>query len=330
LLVFIISLWLCDTFFRVSGIYGQAPELYFLPIYFSFGFGPLIYFYTRFLTRKVEKLRTLDYLHFVPMALQGMFYLYLQMQDYSFRRDFWIDVHQPYTYDLELALSFVSLSAYLLVSRGAIASYKRKIENSFSSTHYIALRWLDQLHLTLFLVSFFWLIETVARMIWQQYDATPLSSIMLGFIVAFIAIGAVMQSDLNAIKEEVLPEREPKESESSLSPEEESKLQGIQMSMAKDQLYLQPELTLRQFARQVSLSPRETSRLINKGLELSFVDFVNHYRIEHFKTIAKNPENDHLSLLGKAFDSGFNSKSTFNRVFKKAEGMSPSSYVDRA
>ncbi|MEM6297436.1 MAG: hypothetical protein AAF740_01980, partial [Bacteroidota bacterium] len=79
-----------------------------------------------------------------------MLYVYLQFQSYNFRRDFWINIHQPYTYDIELALSFLSLAAYLYFSRQHIRKYKARIENNYSSVQEIALRWLNQLHRVLF------------------------------------------------------------------------------------------------------------------------------------------------------------------------------------
>ena len=329
-LSFIISLWLCDTFFRVSEIYQQLPDLYFLPIYFSFGFGPLIYFYTRFLTQKDGHLSRFDYIHFVPMLLQGLFYAFLQLRSYAYRRDFWIEIHEPVTYDLELALSFISLSIYLIFSRRLIVSYKKRIENSFSSTHKIALKWLDRLHLILFAVSFFWFLETISRTVWGAYTVTPLSSITMGVIIVLIAVGALLQSDLTGIKEEVETEPIDDKSPIALTTNDREKLRRIEDMMAAKKPYLQSELTLNEFAQQLNLPARETSRLINQGLDLSFIDFVNQHRIAHFKSMAVDTANQHLSLLGMAFESGFNSKSTFNRVFKKMEGESPSDFVNRS
>ncbi len=150
----------------------------------------------------------------------------------------------------------------------------------------------------------------------------------MGVIIVLIAVGALLQSDLTEVNEEVIPSDEGDETDVELTSDDEKKLKGITEVMTQKKSYLQPELTLKEFAKLVDLPSRETSQLINQGLKLSFIDFVNQYRIEHFKTIAADSENSHLSLLGMAFESGFNSKSTFNRVFKKAEGMSPSAYVN--
>ena len=96
ILTLFMSFWLLDTFFRVSGIYNQNPNFYFLPIYFSFGFGPLIYLYTKKLTQKRAKFKWNELFHFISVLLQFLFYCYLQFQDYEFRRNFWVEVHQTF------------------------------------------------------------------------------------------------------------------------------------------------------------------------------------------------------------------------------------------
>ena len=65
------------------------------------------------------------------------------------------------------------------------------------------------------------------------------------------------------------------------------------------------------------------SWLLNTEFNKNFNDFINYFRLNHFKTIALDPKNSHLTILGLAYDSGFNSKSVFNTYFKRAEGITP-------
>lgn len=325
ILSFLLSLWLLDTFFRVADIFGQNPDLYFLPIYFSFAFGPFIYFYTLSITQTRKLSFREKFIHLLPAFLQGLLYTYLQVRNYEFRLFFWLEIHKPYTYDLELAFSFISLLAYLYLCRKHLKTYKVRIENNFSDIHKIALRWLNQLQWVLFLVSLFWLLETLARVTWGFYAATPLSSITMGAIIILIAVGGLLQIDLKATIRQTELVEEPQQI--ILTNEELNQLDTIQNTMMHDQLFLRPELSLKEFAAHLQLSTRETSRLINQGLQMSFIDFVNQYRVNHFKSIVTQDNVQHLSLLGIALESGFNSKATFNRVFKKMEGKSPSEFI---
>lgn len=91
--------------------------------------------------------------------------------------------------------------------------------------------------------------------------------------------------------------------------------------------YLDPELTMRDLAIRLDLHPNKLSWLINESLSKNFKDFINQYRVEFFKRIAKDPNNSHISMLGLAYDSGFNSKTGFYNTFKKATNMTPSKYL---
>ena len=88
--------------------------------------------------------------------------------------------------------------------------------------------------------------------------------------------------------------------------------------MADERPWLAPELTLAQ-----RLHPAQLSRLINLGCGQSFSEFVNGYRVAEAQRKLADPRFAHYSLLGVALESRVNSKSTFNRVFKKLTGQVP-------
>jgi adenylate cyclase len=94
-----------------------------------------------------------------------------------------------------------------------------------------------------------------------------------------------------------------------------------------DEPYLNPDLTLRLLAAQVSIHPNQLSWLLNDGFGKNFNEFINHYRIEAFKKLAKNPENSNITVMGLAYDSGFNSKTVFNTYFKKETGLTPKQFL---
>jgi AraC-like DNA-binding protein len=93
--------------------------------------------------------------------------------------------------------------------------------------------------------------------------------------------------------------------------------------MAAEQPWLEPELTLAELAQRLRLHPAQLSKIINLGCGQNFSDFVNRYRVEEAQRKLADPRFAHYSLVGVALESGFNSKSTFNRVFKKITGQVP-------
>ena len=94
--------------------------------------------------------------------------------------------------------------------------------------------------------------------------------------------------------------------------------------MADEQPWLEPELTLAELAHRLRTHPALLSKVINAGCGQNFNDFVNTYRVAEARRKLADPRFAHYSLVGVALESGFNSKSTFNRVFKKLLGQAPS------
>jgi AraC-like DNA-binding protein len=86
------------------------------------------------------------------------------------------------------------------------------------------------------------------------------------------------------------------------------------------------DLTLTSLAREVKMSRNQLSEVINTGIGCSFYDFINRYRVEDVKRMLALPSNNNYTLLALAFDAGFSSKSTFNSIFKKFTGLTPSEY----
>ena len=94
--------------------------------------------------------------------------------------------------------------------------------------------------------------------------------------------------------------------------------------MADERPWLEPELTLTELAHRLRTNPALLSKVINAGCGQNFNDFVNTYRVQEARRKLADPRFTHYSLVGVALESGFNSKSTFNRVFKKLLGQAPS------
>ena len=95
--------------------------------------------------------------------------------------------------------------------------------------------------------------------------------------------------------------------------------------MLEQKVYLNPKLTLAELANTLNTSANNLSQVINQYEKVNFFDFVNTFRIEEFKQQAK--KNPHFSILALALEAGFNSKSSFNSLFKKHTGQTPSQFL---
>ena len=97
--------------------------------------------------------------------------------------------------------------------------------------------------------------------------------------------------------------------------------------MKEEKWFQNPSLSLRKLAENVNISSNKLSWLLNERIGQNFNEYINSLRLENFKENALNPANSHLTLLGLAYESGFNSKSVFNAFFKKIEGMTPKAWL---
>ena len=106
-------------------------------------------------------------------------------------------------------------------------------------------------------------------------------------------------------------------------------LAQLEAFMHTEKPYLDNELTLNVLAKRLSISPHHLSQIINGGLDQTFFDYINSYRVEAVKEMLLDPRKQHLTLLGMAHEAGFNNKTSFNLAFKKFTGTTPSEYRHR-
>lgn len=122
-------------------------------------------------------------------------------------------------------------------------------------------------------------------------------------------------------------EQKKKYPKSGLSPEQAETLHAtLRTLMEKESLHRKSDLSIGDLASRLGIHPNYLSQIINEKEGKNFYDFVNTYRIEEFKQLVAVPKNRQKTLLALAFDCGFNSKSSFNRYFKKATGQTPSEF----
>lgn len=226
---------------------------------------------------------------------------------------------------------------FLYKSIVRIRNYSQLIGQEYSNTAALTLRWLQA-----FLYAFlgYFIVDLVFEVagLFTNLGYTGyywLNLIRAGLLYYISATGlafgrkteveyAVLQQRASAV---AFRANESESIKMPLSPEETDtyKTKLLQL-FEQEKTWLDPELTLSQLAEKIDLNTTQLSYLINTGLGKNFNDFVNEYRVEAVKQKLIDPAFAHLSLLGIAFECGFNSKATFNRAFKKATGVAPSEY----
>jgi YesN/AraC family two-component response regulator len=138
----------------------------------------------------------------------------------------------------------------------------------------------------------------------------------------------LLLENMQARLKELAEKEEPKKYEKSKLSLEKAHdcLKQLIAIMTTGKKYLDPELSLKTLSEIMEVNTSYLSQIINEHLGKNFADYVNQFRVEEAKRILCEPKQEKLSLTDIAFQSGFNSIPSFNRVFKKLTGLSPSHF----
>lgn len=296
-----------------SGYYNLYPLLHLLPFGVAFTLGPLIYLYTDSLCSDR------------PPRPWPLLWLLMDYPHSVYHLIFGRDIEHSMVHEVldKLgALSIFVTAFYLWKSRKLIWDYQAQLQDKLSNLERQTLNWLKQL-IVLFLISiplaslFYILLMSVGL------DLTDRLIVNVYMLIAifWLGIGGVRQPQISFRK------RQETDQQKNTKNVHAAHLDLLIKAMENDKLYLLPDLNVRFLEERLSLSSKQISEALNQGLNKNFYYFINEYRVEEFKLQSK--ENPHLTLVGIAMECGFNSKTTFQRVFKQITGMKPSEYLDR-
>lgn len=300
--------------------------------------GPLLYLYTLYSLRSEAHIRKIDYLHFTPVLLA---YLYMIPFFFFYTAEEKIMVDNGALPDYSVFMSLLLIAfiisgiSYPIIAYMLTIKHKRKIDNHFSYEEGINLNWLRTSIWGIGLVFLAVFVVTVLREIAGvvfSFNADFIFYTLIILFIFYVGYFGIRHQDMfthndgtkgNGFSE---PPAQEKYQRSGLKPDVlEQHHQKLLEFMEARKPYLEPKLNLTELAHQLGISPNQLSQVINQKEQANFHDFVNRYRIEEFIRRAK--QNKQYSLLAIALDSGFNSKSSFNSVFKKQKGMTPSAFI---
>ncbi|MES2110988.1 MAG: FtsX-like permease family protein [Bacteroidota bacterium] len=290
------------------------PYWSWLPLHFSLAIGPLIYFYVLKKTRPEYKSGWKDLLHFIPQLLE-LSLVGASAVTYN------IIAFQKLNPSVQ-GLAVISVIIYVVMSCRLINNFHRQLMPYVSRKSRYMLQWLYRLLVGFGAICLLWLPFIGIEYFYQS--ATLLAGypfyLLSAIIMIWIAVTALLK------KEVEVPIAVPQIAKPSPSADLMQKGTWLKKAIESGKLYEDAELTLNSLADKLDIHHHELSRIVNAAFGKNFNDFINEYRIREVGRKIKDPAYDHITLLGIAFESGFNSKSTFNRTFKEMTGKSPAEY----
>jgi AraC-like DNA-binding protein len=283
--------------------------------------GVFLYFYVSRVTDQLPEKRWTFLLHLLPATLM---YVYLG-PFFALPSDQKIEVYRNHGAGHEW---FIGIKSYAIACSGILyvvwsavllRRHRENIEDRFSDLEKINLRWLQILT---FGLGGIWLL-----VLFFGSDAIVFAGVVV--FVFLIAFFGIQQADIFTRTPLATGGNEQKEKyqKSGLTEEASSELlQELRRLMADEALYKRSDLSIDDLSSKLGVHPNYLSQVINQKEKMHFYDFVNTYRIEEFKRLIALQKNQQFTLLSLAYDCGFSSKTSFNRFFKKATGLTPSQY----
>ncbi len=305
--------------------------------------GPTFYLYVRQLTREHPRHEPKDALHFVPAAVYTLcllpYFLLTAREKRAILADPGYGGEAYYWDELKILQALVYLVACFVLLR----THQRTIRQAFSDIARIRLQWLTRF---LYFLAGVWGIGFLT----VQLSLLPLDvgfePVLLVYAAASVGLygmgfaGMSQPLIFNAGAPTVLPPELPagepespvkeKYTRSGLS-DEQSEQYAILLSatMTRGEPFLKNDLTIEELAQLTSIPRHHLSQVINDLFGTNFYDYINAYRVENAKALLHSPRYRDQTILSLAFEAGFNSKTTFNTVFKKSTGLTPSQFAKK-
>ncbi len=361
LFLFLCILYISPWMTGFAGWYDTQPYrdiLFYTPFQHLYFIGPVIYFYVQSLLNPSFRFGKKEWLQLVPGLLYLLYSVVMVTTDKLVLGDYYflasgVDPDFDTWYQLT---GFVSMLVYFLLAFRYYQLYRKLMVQVISYADSVLFRWVRNFLLAfLVMLAFRLLFFVLGEIVDLAYKGFWWYFLFFGILFYYIAITGYANSietkvpfrtsgagsrhtllllpPVSGQQEAITEDAEVISVEPFLKKQTDEQLSGwkekILQQMQVQKAYEDPELSLTTLARELKTNPAVISRTINQGFEQNFNDFVNQFRIDAVKKMLDKGEHKKQTLLGIAFDCGFNSKATFNRAFKKATGLSPKEWLEK-
>lgn len=318
-----------DFYIVSSGLFQFLPHFFNVSMGMMFLFGPIFYFYVKSCVDANFKWTGKLALHFAPyvinILLNYQFYLASGELKISFINYFLAGHLDLRLIDKVLvALQTLHLFIYLYFAGRILREHKSRPQPAWVIPMAGRRQWLNVMAAGLAVYT-----ATIGVLLLITILRGKLSPLSNYIYTMLTSVGVYLVSYKSILKPAVvIPDFSPKykTSPSLAEAEENDALGKLAILMDNEKVYKNAALRLEGLARQLNLSEHQLSRLINQKFGKSFPEYLNEYRVNEFINMINSEEYVSYSLFGVASEAGFNSKSTFNSIFKKVTGKTPSEF----
>lgn len=325
-LVFLLSVYLFDLFLGRSNLLYRFPDLVFFASPLWYLFAPLTLFYVKSVFDEEVKINWKYFLHFIPFIAVLLWMMPFYLLPPETKLEMWASGPPNkenwlfnYSYALVAPVQILLYSFFVI----KIINTKSNIEDLVKSINEAHLSWLNFTFYLLFGYASLRIVLVSQYFITYEFItwAANLQFLVFSTIIYSLAYFAIIEP------ERIFPPNIiPRKLKIHIPTQEFAK--KLIALVENEKLYLKSELKYTELAQRLNISARYLTEVLSSEIGCSFNDFINKYRVEEVKRKMLMPENANYSLLAIALDSGFSSKSSFNRIFKKHTGQTPTQFLN--
>jgi AraC-like DNA-binding protein len=321
-----LSLTVFDFVMYDTRLFLILPHLYGLANPVIFLLGPLFYFYARSLIDPGFSWKKKYLWHFLPFVLFFVLSLpdYFQSADLKLQK-YLAEINRAETgpwYFIIYAVINGYLFGYLLAVFRILWDARKKAAAKDQTVDFLQIKWLNYLVIAFLSIQILSTIFDFFSMGKGNWTITPFFVAVVVYSISFMGI---RQSALFAglqFKPILL-----KYEKSALTEQQADEIQQkLKQLMEQEKIYKDNTLSLPKLARRLTVSPHQLSQVLNQNLGRNFFNYISQQRIEEAKKMLLDPHYQLLNVLEIALEVGFNSVSTFNSLFKKQTGLTPSEF----
>lgn len=356
LFVFLCSLFIAPWMLGFAGWYDNQPYrnfMFYVPFQHLLFIGPVLFFYIQSLLNPSFRMDKKQFIHLIPEILYLLYIFGIFIYDkFIFGKPYFYENGMDKDFDSwHQYLGFISMLIYLILSIKYYSNYRKLIVQITSNADAVLFTWIRK-YLFAFLAMI--LLKIVAELLatiypeYTNYVSGWWFYLLYSIILYYIAITGysnvivtkigyqmsvfdakpILLLDENQIKNEDLIDITNSDLKIEITSEIMAWKIKIETLIQSEKLYQNPELSLTEIAKKLESNSSIISKAINQGFGMNFNDLINNYRIEAVKEMFQIGEHKKSTLLGIAYDCGFNSKATFNRSFKKNTGQTPKEFLN--
>jgi len=305
--------------------------------FITFTYGPLLLLYVKFMTKTERKFNWLSLLHFIPFL--AFFIVSVIFRDKPLVRDLRSFFHPDEFISLRIIYGtcfFLSISIYSILAFIEIKRHQDNLKNLVSYTSgVITLNWLKVISISFYVAYFILFILGGLNMIGNYIPFDPYF-IIFGFIALFsfaYSFYGIKQPEIFGqvvkINGDHFKETEKYLKSGLKDSQAEDLLKKLISYVEKNKPYLNGDLTIHELASLTGIQKHHITQLLNEKHKRNFFTFINEYRVNEVIERFSDTKYNNYTILAIAFDAGFNSKTTFNSIFKNQTGFTPSQYREK-